>query len=98
VGWREVAAADPDVIVVMCCGFSVERTLGEIAALGEQAPWKDLRAVREGRVYVADGAAYFSRPGPRVADGVELLGACLHPGIWPTHLPPQAVCRLASHA
>jgi len=80
---------------VMCCGFSVERTLAEMTVLRDDAPWAGLRAVHEGRVYVADGAAYFSRPGPRVADGVELLASCLHPALWTQHVLPHQVTALA---
>lgn len=75
----EVAAADPDVIVLMPCGFDAERAMVESQALVADPAWDELRAVRDGRVFVVDGNAYFSRPGPRVVDGVELLAALLHP-------------------
>jgi iron complex transport system substrate-binding protein len=92
--WSDLLAVDPDVIVVMCCGFSVERTLGEIGTVSGQAPWARLRAVREGQVYVVDGAAYFSRPGPRVAAGVELMAACLHPALAHHQFSRHDVCLL----
>jgi iron complex transport system substrate-binding protein len=75
----DVAAADPDVIVLMPCGFDAERALRESPALVADPAWDELRAVRDGRVFAVDGNAYFSRPGPRVVDGVELLAALLHP-------------------
>ena len=71
--------ADPDYALVMPCGFDVERALMESQALREDARWKALRAVREGRAYALDGNAYFSRPGPRVVDGIELLASIFHP-------------------
>jgi iron complex transport system substrate-binding protein len=75
----DVAAADPDVIVLMPCGFDADRAVKESAALVADPAWDTLRAVREGRVFAVDGNAYFSRPGPRVVDGIELLASLLHP-------------------
>lgn len=77
--WDEVIVADPDVLVVMLCGFGVERAVAEAAMLADRPGWEMLSAVRAGRVYAADGSAYFSRPGPRVVDGVEILAGLLHP-------------------
>jgi iron complex transport system substrate-binding protein len=74
----DVAAADPDIIVVMPCGFDAERAVREAQALVSESEWERLRAVRDERVFGVDGNAYFSRPGPRVVDGVELLASLLH--------------------
>jgi iron complex transport system substrate-binding protein len=76
-------ALDPDVVVVKPCGFSLERTLGEAQVLAATLPWGEWRAVREGRVYVADGNAYFNRPGPRIVESLEILAACVHPDAFP---------------
>ena len=75
----DLAATDPDIIVLMPCGFDAERAVREARALTADPEWKTLRAVREGRVFAVDGNAYFSRPGPRVVDGIELLASILHP-------------------
>ena len=75
----DVAAADPDLIVLMPCGFDAERAIRESPALVADPAWDELRAVRAGRVFAVDGNAFFSRPGPRVVDGVELLASLLHP-------------------
>lgn len=75
----DLIAADPDVIVLMPCGFDAERAMRESQALVADPAWDGLRAVRDGRVFAVDGNAYFSRPGPRVVDGVELLASLLHP-------------------
>lgn len=83
VAWGEIAAADPDVLVVMLCGFGTERAVAEVATLAARPGWQDLSAVRSGRVYAADGSAYFSRPGPRVTDGIEILAGLLHPSRVP---------------
>lgn len=73
VTWEEVVAARPDVLAVACCGFSLERTLVDVPGLTGRPGWADLPAVRAGRVYVTDGNAYFSRPGPRLVDSLEIL-------------------------
>jgi iron complex transport system substrate-binding protein len=81
IAWEEIAAADPDFIVVALCGFAIARAQRELAALQAHAVWQRLRAVREGRVFVQDGSAYFSRPGPRIVDSLEMLADILQPGV-----------------
>jgi iron complex transport system substrate-binding protein len=84
--WEELAAADPDVIIVAPCGFDLARTEREMYWLTERPDWHMLRAVREGRVFLADGNQYFNRPGPRVAETFEILREILHPERFaPTH-------------
>lgn len=78
--WEALLAADPDVILVMPCGFSLERARREAALLARRPGWDDLRAVREGRVFLADGHQYFNRPGPRLVESLEILAEVLHPG------------------
>ncbi|MDJ0864979.1 MAG: cobalamin-binding protein [Myxococcota bacterium] len=75
----ELASADPDVIVIAPCGFDLARTRAELPALVEQPGWQTLRAVRAGRVVLADGFLHFSRPGPRIAESLEVLAEVLHP-------------------
>lgn len=70
---REMVEADPDVIVLAACGFSAARARAEAGALDENAAWRSLRAVREGRVHIVDGSHYFNRPGPRLVDSLEML-------------------------
>ncbi len=79
--WEEVAAADPDVILVAPCGYDIPVTTRDMGVLASNAIWNGLRAVREGRVYVADGNAYFNRPGPRLVESAEILAEILHPEI-----------------
>jgi iron complex transport system substrate-binding protein len=82
-GWIEFAQlrdSDPDVIVVSPFGFDLLRTLQEMPALAQHPEWKDLRAVRDGRVYVADGNAYFNRPGPRLVESFEILTEMIYDG------------------
>ena len=81
--WDDLLAADPDVIVLMPCGFDMDRCRAELPALTGRPGWADLAAVRAGRVYVTDGNSCFNRPGPRLADSVEVLAEILHPDAVP---------------
>lgn len=84
--WQAVRDANPDVLVVAPCGFGIERTLREMPLLAAQPGWNDLRAVRAGRVFVADGNLYFNRSGPSVFESAEILAEILHPKIFrPAH-------------
>ncbi len=84
--WNELAAADPDVILVAPCGYGLQRCLEELPLLQTKPGWRDLKAVRSGRVFFADGNAYFNRPGPRLADSTEIIAEILHPElITPRH-------------
>lgn len=87
VAWRQVVDAQPDVVFVACCGYTTERALADIPLVEAKSGWADLPAVRNGRVYVTDGNAYFSRPGPRLVDSLEILAHSLHPG---AHVVPIA--------
>jgi iron complex transport system substrate-binding protein len=83
---NELRGLDPDVVLIKPCGFDLERTASEMALLGEMLPWKTWTAVSEGRVFVADGNAYFNRSGPRLLESLEILAACLHPSLFPDFL------------
>jgi iron complex transport system substrate-binding protein len=63
----------------MPCGFDVRRTVKESAPLRARSGWQDLPAVRTGNVYALNGSAYFSRPGPRLVNGLEILARIIHP-------------------
>ncbi len=78
VSWEEVADADPDVIVVTCCGLDVVRIGVDINQLAKHDIWPQLRAVRAGRVLTFDGSQYFNRSGPRLIDSLEMLAAGLN--------------------
>ncbi len=77
--WNEVVEWQPEVIFIACCRFGVERTLEDIQHLTSVTGFIDLPAVRENRIYVADGSHYFNRPGPRLVDSLEMLAEALHP-------------------
>lgn len=95
--WHAVEAARPDVILVMPCGYSVERTVNELRHAGQTGDaWR--RACKQRPdLYVVDATSFFSRPGPRLVDGVELLAAILHP--TPDHpLDPAKAIKLEATA
>jgi iron complex transport system substrate-binding protein len=77
--WQELVLKNPEVLFVSPCGFDVARSLTEMHALTERPEWEDLRAVRTGRVFIADGNQYFHRPGPRLAESLEILAEMIHP-------------------
>ncbi len=78
---EEIAAADPEVILVQPCGFSLEQTTKQLAELTDLPGWSDLGAVRTGKVYLCDGNQYFNRPGPRLIETTEIIAEILHPDV-----------------
>jgi len=86
--WEEIVAAKPDVLFIACCGFTTERTLVDLPGLRSRPGWDQLPAVKSQRVYVTDGNAYFSRPGPRLVDSLEILAHALRPDL---HLLPPGL-------
>jgi iron complex transport system substrate-binding protein len=96
VGWDAVRAAEPEVLVIACCGFDVARTLRDLPTLRGYAGFSALPAVRTNEVWVVDGSAYFSRPGPRLVESLELLAPLVHPELFPESSPPEGVARAAA--
>src|SRR5262249_21285522 len=92
--WEHVIAAQPDVIVLACCGCSPERTLEDVPILKRYPGWDGLPAVAHRQVYIVDGSAYFSRPGPRVVDSLEILAEILHPEVFKGRFPDRGVIRV----
>lgn len=77
--WDALTEADPDVIVILPCGYDMPTTRRELPAVTEHPAWDGLRAVQQGQVYITDGNQYFNRPGPRLVESVEILTEILHP-------------------
>jgi iron complex transport system substrate-binding protein len=80
--WREAIEFDPDVIVLMPCGFDIELTMNELWRVEKAEEWKMLRAVKSGEVYATNASPYFSRPGPRTVTGLEILAKIIHPELF----------------
>ena len=94
VPWSKIIDAAPEVVVIMPCGYKVPRTLREVDRLGSMPNWIDLPAVQKGRVYVVDSPAYFSRPGPRVVTGLEILAQILQPKLFSGLIPVDSAVKL----
>jgi iron complex transport system substrate-binding protein len=94
VPWKDVLAWKPEILIVMPCGFDLEKTVEEAQRLTAYPGWDDLPAVRDGNVYAVDANAYFARPGPRVVEGTELLAHLLHPELFNWKGPARAFRRL----
>ena len=77
--WETLLELQPEVIILMPCGFKIPQSQTDLPVLTSHPDWKKLPAVQSGRVYIADGNAYFNRPGPRIVESVEMLAEILHP-------------------
>lgn len=84
--WDQLAAADPDVIIALPCGFDLSRTRAEMHWLSDRADWEKLRAVRQGRVFVCDGNQFMNRPGPRLAESLQIFAEILYPDLFAAQL------------
>jgi iron complex transport system substrate-binding protein len=78
----DLAAKDPDVILISPCGFNMDRAAKDLPVLTNHAKWQQLAAVRNRRVFMADGNQYFNRPGPRIAESLEILAEIVHPELF----------------
>jgi len=93
--WEEILGAPPEVLVLMPCGFDAVRAAGEARVLPGIPGWEDLPAVENGRVWAVDANSYYSRPAPRLVEGVEILARILHPDVLPEAPEPKAAARLS---
>jgi iron complex transport system substrate-binding protein len=79
IAWDDIRPQDPDIVVVMPCGFSIGRTLQEIDILLGLPGFSEMKAVKNNRLYIADGNQYFNRPGPRIVDSIEIMAEIINP-------------------
>jgi iron complex transport system substrate-binding protein len=96
--WDDVRDVDPEQLMLIPCGFDAPRTAEEWESGRTARPvwFDDLRAVRDGEVYALDGSAYFSRPGPRIIDGIALLAELFDPGVFEEEVPAGAWLPVAA--
>lgn len=92
--WEDLLEFDPEVIVIMPCGFDLERSIIEAEPLSRRDGWSDLKAVQQGQVFAVDGNAYFNRSGPRLVDSLEILAHLIHP----EQFPATALAENARHS
>jgi len=83
ISWHDVADASPEVIVFMPCGYYLDEAVDEASGLWDMAPFADTPAARTGNVFAVDATSFFSRPGPRLVDGLEILAWAVHPDAYP---------------
>ena len=92
--WKLIIDSQPEVIVLMPCGFDVKRGLQDLPLLSNKDGWANLPAVRNNRVYVIDAGAYTSRSGPRLVDGLEILAEMIHPDLFSGMVPEAGAMRI----
>ena len=92
--WEKVLEFAPEVIVLTCYGFDLSRCVQEGEILANLEGARDLPAIKAGRVYATDGSAYFSRPGPRIVESLEILAHLVRPDVFPPPPLPDAFCSL----
>ena len=95
VEWKTIFDAQPDVIVLMPCGYGLNQVAKEFRDLALPEGWEDMTAVRNGRVFLVEASGYFSRPGPRLAAGVAILADAIHAGQQASLTPSAAGLVLA---
>jgi iron complex transport system substrate-binding protein len=83
--WEQLLEANPDVILVMPCGFNLSRSKAEMSLLSQKPEWSQLNAVQNQQVYLTDGNQYFNRPGPRLVESLEIIAEILHPAHFDFH-------------
>ena len=92
--WVKIMESQPEVIILMPCGFDVKRGLQDLPLLTQQEGWNSLPAVQNNRVYVIDAGAYTSRSGPRLVEGLEILAEMIHPELFTGMIPESGALRL----
>ena len=97
VEWEEVIEFAPHYIFVMPCGFNIDKTLNEIDSVTSNSIWHQTPASQKGNVYLVDANSYFSRPGPRIVEGIEIIARSIHPDSVKTELPPGSVLNLRNY-
>ena len=88
VTWEEIVDFAPQMLFIMPCGFDIEKTLNELDAASSKDEWFSLPATTRGQIYLVDANSYFSRPGPRIVDGLEILARAIHPEVIKGYAPP----------
>jgi iron complex transport system substrate-binding protein len=92
--WPDIVASQPEVIILMPCGFDVKRALQDVPLLAGKEGWESLPAVRNNRVYAIDASAYTSRSGPRLVIGLEIMAEMIHPELFSGLIPEAGALRL----
>jgi len=94
VEWTEVLNYQPEMIIVSPCGFDLNGVIGQLHELASYTGWENIPAYMSRNIYAVNASAYFSRPGPRIVDGLELLAHIIHPELFPKAPSADAVKRV----
>ncbi len=94
ISWDRVLKFDPQVLILMPCGFDTERAFEDLPILAKYQGWRSITAVETGAVFATNGSAYYSRPGPRLVDGLELMAKMIHPEAFGGEMPPERARRV----
>lgn len=97
VSWCDIAEFAPNYMLIMPCGFDIQRTLDEIDKAISVNEWHQLPSTRKGHSYVLDANSYFSRPSPRIVDGIEIIAKIVHPDIFKNEFPVDSVLNLRNY-
>ena len=91
IDWKKVVDYCPEIVVLSPCGFDADQVVEESTVLSSYEEWKTIPAFQSGRIYAVNASAYYSRPGPRIVDGLEILAHIVHPELFPENPHPEAV-------
>jgi len=98
VTWEDIVNFAPQMLFIMPCGFDIEKTLNELDVLTSREEWFSLPSTNRGQIYLLDANSYFSRPGPRIVDGLEILARAIHPEIIKGYEPPpESIINLRNY-
>ena len=92
--WETIVESQPEIIILMLCGYTVQRSLEDLPILAAKSGWYDLPAVRRGQIFAVDAGAYTSRSGPRLVQGLEIIAEILHPELFSGCIPADGAARL----
>jgi iron complex transport system substrate-binding protein len=92
--WEAVVESQPQMIILMLCGYTVQRALEDLPILAAKPGWDDLPAVRQQQIFVVDASAYTSRSGPRLVQGLEIIAEILHPELFSGYIPADGAARV----
>ena len=88
--FSQISKLDPDILILLPCGFTLDRVLGEYVSLKQNEDWNSLRAVQEDMVFAVDAMSYFSRPSPRMITGIEILAKIINPNSFANLVIPES--------
>ena len=89
--WDEIVEYQPEIVVLSPCGFDANQVMEEAGVLSSYDGWERIPAFKDSRIYAVNASAYFSRPGPRIVDGLEILAHIIHPELFPANPHPESV-------